>query len=314
MGYLKEKQKIKKTSKLILFSAVILSILTFSGLIINNDIINFLDEFRLQYLFITFFFFGFSLLRRRFYASLIFTFLIIVNFFVVTAQNQILVKEYAGKNPFIFKTLVHRMDDDNKDFSQLAKLIETEDPNIAVVFSSKDNIDNRFNNYNYNIQESIDNGDFIQVLSKYPYSEKIAINDSTGKKIGYLLHFSTLKRPISIVVTTLSPRSEFKENQDIKTLQSILAVINTRNEPVMIIGGFNYNPWSNIFSGLRDIAFKTQAGLTPDFPSYLPYPLRLSSNYIYTLPGLSIFETEILEKTSSNYIPLLHTIAIESKK
>ncbi len=97
-------------------------------------------------------------------------------------------------------------------------------------------------------------------------------------------------------------------------IDAIAKFVSDIETPVMIIGGFNTNPWTTAWKGLQDKSYTSQAGLHPDYPAYLPLPLRISTNYIYSSSGISIFETKLLEKTTSDYLPKLFTVAIERKR
>ncbi len=315
MGYFAKKQKARKTSIFIFISTIFLAAISSCGLFEkNNSFCILIDEYRLQFILISTLLAFFALIKKRFYASIIFGLIAGFNFWIIVSENDILVEEYAGKNPTVFSTLVHKMEQNHDDYNQVLEIIKNKNPKIAILFLNNKKLEKPIKNFKNTVTDSLENGESIQILSNYSHTKKVSLFNKNDEKIGFAVDYNKFKRPITLIVTSLSNRMNLKNEDNIEDLNSIIDFVKSKNNPVMIVGGFNNNPWSNIFDNLKSAEFSTQSGLYPDYNSILPLPFRISSNYIFSNPGISIFDIEILEKTNSDYLPQLFTIAIKRKK
>ncbi|MGD9638104.1 MAG: endonuclease/exonuclease/phosphatase family protein, partial [Alphaproteobacteria bacterium] len=96
-----------------------------------------------------------------------------------------------------------------------------------------------------------------------------------------------------------------------KSITRLIDFIKSRDEPVILIGGFNSVPWSKRFKSLEtEASLFSKSGLEPNWPSVLPLPLRLPLDHIYAHPGINLFNVGLQAIPDSNYRAISGTLSI----
>lgn len=83
----------------------------------------------------------------------------------------------------------------------------------------------------------------------------------------------------------------------------------------ILMGDFNATPWSRILTEMRDGGgWRSNAGLNPSWPRWLPMPFRLPIDHIFGRGRVTVTRLETGPALTSDHLPVVAEIAIRPEK
>lgn len=314
MGYMSLRKKNKRENFIFSASIIILTIITFLPMITNQDTALFADEFRLQYFLCSILLFLITLIKKRFKASLIYFFIALSNiaiiascidFFGSNSKLETTYQEYS----FTLQKISDQNLNDKKEFLYNLKKQNSDFVLIANTSSdfSKDIIKNS-NNHSFAKQVSCYKNRNCLILSKLNAKNFGEITLSDEQKALWV-SFSDKNKNFTVI---LFNENNFHYKYSNKNLKKLVDFIKSKDEPVILSGGFASVPWSQRFKIFEnDAKLISKSGLNPNWPSYLIWPLRLPLDHIYTHQGINISSIKLKKLSKFNALAVTGNFLIQ---
>lgn len=306
MGYMALRKKKKREDFIFSIFLIIIIIASFLPFIRQTNELSFLtDEFRLQYFLISGLIFLLTFYKKRFKTSLIAFFLAILNLAVIASHINFFEKPNLKNWNFNF-AFYRFADFQGENHNRIIDDLNQKDQDLVIILDLAPDL-------TQNILKDLEPSWSIKHANCYQGRDCLILSRFEVKDYGkisflesyndYALWVSYLNQDHLFTVVVFN-EGEFNfdyinKNYKIHKLSSF---IKSRDEPVILMGGFSSVPWSQRYSSFEtEASLFTKGGLKPNWPSPLFWPLRLPMDHIYAHAGIDVLISELKKFKEINY-------------
>ena len=311
---------LKKDKKFLLFSLLIICVLSTARLFNNMDfwLVDIFSHFAVQYALMALLL-GVAFLWKRTLSLALFAGLLFV-FNISVLANPGASAQAAGQEHDTFILYSANINKSNRDFSKLVDVLKETNADILLVLevteASIGPLQAVIRTYphklvNLNVGAS---GTGAVLMSRFPIVDSEITKYS---EFGNMLISATLEIGDQKVLFYGAhfPRPTYTKDNSIRFRQftSLARQINGQSIPVIVAGDFNATPYSPIFkalvkqSGLKDS--REGFGWQPSWPTYFPF-LWLPIDHILVSPGVQVHNRATGSYMGSDHYPVFAELSI----
>ena len=318
MGYFTQRKNKKRNTKLLFFIITFLLLCSFLGF--NSEKSSFyglINEYRPQYVLISLFLMLFSPFYGRWFTHLFSSLILIINLVVILSSSNLFVQKNKIENTDeIITTYYHN--DVVSEYDVLMQ-IKHHNPDIFIYTNKNKSSDGlkttllaKEKGFKFIDIVTTKKQEEMVFASKYETldSGHIPLNNVEGI-IGTWATYDINSKVFTLIAVSMPKISELYKSKNKDLIRYLQDFIISRDEPVVILGDFSSSPWSGYLRRLKiKTRIKHKSGQTLNYPSSLPWFLRLSNFSLFAHNGIKIQNIKTGVKSDSKYIPVISNLAI----
>lgn len=231
----------------------------------------------------------------------------------------------------VIKVMTHNVFGLNYDMDRVARVIETEKPDIVALqeyFPEQTRLDGMLRPaYPYAVRCQGGKRANIALYSKIPFDKEMAAGDCPDDAYGsqrtaHIIAGFTLGDGTHFSVMTTHMDWPFPIERQLTEFQAAETAIKAVQGPLLVVGDFNSTPWSYAMKAFeRESSLKRETHAMVTYPLAITVPPRLSKDgLLHTLPflpldqvfgrGVVLHELHAAEATGSDHLPVVFSFSV----
>lgn len=318
MGYLsKRKSEIRERWLLIGF-LMLLPLVTLLGTLGRglDWRLDYLGEFKVQGAMLGAVLFLWCLFKRHWQGALLFLALSVLNLALVSSRYHLTeTPSDLPENAHAFRILYQDLKGADNEADALCAALDASDADVVLWTNVPVEIYRRLNDIKggYTLQNQTQdlNGRMMLILAKIPGTARGEIDDA-----GIWVSRVVGTRKLTLALTSLGDvwtKDGYAEA--LTKVEKLSGFSQSRDEPVVLVGGFGAAGWSWVLNRLEK-----NAGLSPKgvvaltYPSDLPVFLRRPTDHVYTHRGIEVSGLETTGNIGTKHLGLTAVVKIAPEK
>lgn len=318
MGYLSKRKNEERERYLLIILLMAIPLITLLGTMGRsmNWRIDLLGEFKVQAALLSFLLFFWCMYKRFWYAASMFILLAAFNLALVSSRYHLtekatIIPVEGHSLRFLYQDLKGA---DDKG-ALLENILDRADADVVLWSNVPVEIYRHLNDikgsYSLQNQTHDKHGNMMLFLSRTPSTARGEVPDNAGLWVSRVLG----TRKLTLVMTSLGrPWSEKSYEEADNKVRSLASFAQSRDEPVVLVGGFGATGWSYLLKSLE-----TDGGLSPKgtvvltYPATLPFFMRRPTDHVYTHPGIDVVDMDTVD-IGTKQLGLLATVRIAPER
>lgn len=319
MGYLSKRKFEERERYFITGLLIIIPLLTLLGTLGRSLDwrLDYLGEFKVQAAFLSLLLFVWCLFKQRWIEMSVFFILAVMNLALVTSHYHLTEKESTlPDDSYLFTVLYQNLKDADDKSEQISRILESSDADIVLWANVPAEVYRRLNDikgpYTLQNQTFDKSGRMKLVLARTPGTARGEIGDKEAIWVSRVIG----TRKLTFVLAALdNPWSEKNYGPAKKEIFDIADFARSRDEPVVVVGGFGAAGWSYLLRDLEKHAgLQSQGTVVLTSSPDKPFFLRRPADHIYTHPGIEVHDLRMTKSLGTDYSGLTATLKIAPVK
>lgn len=302
MGYLSKRKFIERERSLTLLLLMLIPLITLIGTLGRsfNWYLDYIGEFKLQAAIISGILSLWCIVKQRWLEMVIYIIFLIINLLLIASHYHLSMSEsLLPEDSYELKFLYQNLKETTKtDISKIHSQLSNSKANLILWTNVPADIYRNLNKIKGNFillnQTPNKEGKMMLILADSPALDRGLIKNDSGTWISLKIG----NRRASIALTFLDNPWN-KENYDLakKKIFEISQFANSRDDPLILFGGFGASGWSYLLRDLeKSASLKTEGKILLTTNAKLPRFFRRPTDSVYAHPGIEI---DNLEEDSS---------------
>ncbi|MCQ2965298.1 MAG: hypothetical protein MJ250_00975 [Alphaproteobacteria bacterium] len=316
MGYLSKRKFIERERSLTLLLLMLIPLITLIGTLGRsfNWYLDYIGEFKLQAAVISGILSLWCIIKQRWLEMLIYIVFLIVNLLLIAthyhlSSSESILPEDSYEFKFLYQDLKNTSKNDldnirlQLSYSQANLILWTNVP--ADIYRNLNKIKNNFILLN---QTPNKEGKMMLILADAPALNRGLIKGDSGAWVSLKIG----ERKATIALTHLdNPWNQKNYNLAKSKISEISQFANSRDEPIILFGGFGASGWSYLLRDLeKSASLRTEGKILLTVNAKLPRLFRKPTDSIYAHPGIEIDDLEEDASLKTNHLGISGTIRI----
>lgn len=315
MGYLSKRKFQERERSTTLFLLMAIPTLTLLGTLGRSADwrLDYIGEFKTQAAFLSMALCVWCVVKKRWMESAVFVLFAVLNLALVASHYHLSEQESRlPEDSYRFTFLYQDLKGADEHDDDVRRVLDSTDADLVLWTNVPVEIYRKLNEIKgaYYLQNQSFNkqGKMMLILARTPGTARGLVDDDAGIWVSRVIG----TRKLTLALTSLGDpwsRKSYKTASD--KIAALSNFVRSRDEPVVLIGGFGASGWSYLLKPLEDVGgLQTDSTVVLTAGANRPWFLRRPSDYVYVHPGMEVADLRATEPFGTNHVGLTGTLKI----
>ena len=315
MGYLSKRKFQERERSTTLFLLMAIPTLTLLGTLGRSADwrLDYVGEFKTQAAFLSIALALWCIIKKRWLETTVFVVFAVLNLALVASHYHLSEQESRLPDDYSHFTFLYqdlKGADENAD--AVRRVMDAADADVVFWTNVPVDIYRKLNEIKggYYLQNQSFNkqGKMMLIMARTPGTARGLVDDDAGIWVSRVVG----TRKLTLTLTSMGdPWSKKGYKTAVEKVAALANFVRSRDEPVVLIGGFGASGWSYLLKPLEDIGgLQTDSTVVLTSAANRPWFLRRPTDYVYVHPGMEVSDLRATETFGTNHVGLTGTLKI----